>query len=42
MNISNRVEALRKWMQTEGINIFLVPTLDPHNSEYVPEHWKCS
>ena len=41
MNISNRVEALRKWMQTEGINIFLVPTLDPHNSEYVPEHWKC-
>ncbi len=41
MNISNRVEALRKWMQTEGIDLFIVPTLDPHNSEYVPEHWKC-
>ena len=41
MNISNRVEALRKWMQTEGIDLFIVPTLDPHNSEYVPEYWKC-
>ena len=41
MNISNRVEALRKWMQTEGIDLFIVPTLDPHNSEYVPAYWKC-
>ena len=41
MNISNRVEALRKWMQTEGIDLFIVPTLDPHNSESVPAYWKC-
>ena len=41
MNIINRVEALRQWMQTYDIGIFVVPTLDPHNSEYVPEYWKC-
>ena len=40
-HINEHVEALRKWMQGEGIDIFIIPTLDPHNSEYVPEHWKC-
>lgn len=41
MHINTRVEALRAWMQAEGIGLFVIPTLDPHNSEYVPEHWKC-
>ena len=40
-HINDPAEALRKWMQGEGIDIFIIPTLDPHNSEYVPEHWKC-
>lgn len=28
-------------MSAQGIDILVVPTMDPHNSEYVPEHWKC-
>ena len=39
--IQQRVANLRDWMKQEGIDIFLVPTLDPHNSEYVAEYWKC-
>ena len=41
MSINQRVNTLRTWMADEGIGVFVVPTLDPHNSEYVPEHWKC-
>lgn len=39
--INARVNALRAWMQRQGIDVLVVPTMDPHNSEYVPEHWKC-
>lgn len=39
--ITARVEALRQWMSAQGIDVLVVPTMDPHNSEYVPEHWKC-
>ncbi|MDO4211065.1 MAG: aminopeptidase P family protein [Bacteroidales bacterium] len=39
--ITARVEALRTWMSAQGIDVLVVPTMDPHNSEYVPEHWKC-
>lgn len=28
-------------MNAQGIDVLVVPTMDPHNSEYVPEHWKC-
>lgn len=40
-NVANRVAALREWMRQQGIDVLVVPTMDPHNSEYVPEHWKC-
>lgn len=39
--INTRVAALREWMRTQGIDVLVVPTMDPHNSEYVAEHWKC-
>ena len=38
--ISDRVEALRAWMREEELDAFVVPTGDPHLSEYVPAHWK--
>lgn len=38
--ISTRVEALRQWMERHGIGCFIVPSTDPHDSEYPPEHWK--
>ncbi len=39
--INERVASLRGWMSGQGVEAFIVPTMDPHNSEYVPEHWQC-
>ncbi len=36
----NRIDLLRDEMKKEGIDIYLVPTSDPHQSEYLSEHWK--
>lgn len=38
--INKRVEALREVMRREGIDAFIFPSTDPHNGEYVPEHWE--
>lgn len=38
--INSRVKALRIWMEEEKVDAFIVPTIDPHNSEYTPDHWK--
>jgi len=27
-------------MEEEGVNAYLVPSTDPHQSEYIPNHWK--
>lgn len=39
--INTRVAALREWMRQQKIDVLVVPTMDPHNSEYVAEYWKC-
>lgn len=41
MNIPERISALREVMRRESIDAFIFPSTDPHNGEYVPEHWKC-
>ena len=38
--IPERLNALRTWMQQQGIDAFIFPSTDPHNGEYVPDHWK--
>ncbi len=38
--IARRTALLRKTMQEEGLAGFIIPTGDPHNSEYTPEYWK--
>ena len=38
--IQERLEALRAWMRREQLDAFIFPSTDPHNSEYVPDHWK--
>ena len=38
--IQERLEALRTWMRREQLDAFIFPSTDPHNSEYVPDHWK--
>ena len=38
--IKVRVEKLRDYMKTEGLAAFIIPTCDPHLSEYTPAHWQ--
>ncbi len=38
--IRQRVEALRDVMRREKLSAFIFPSTDPHNGEYVPDHWK--
>ena len=38
-SISARIAALRGVMQQPGVAACIVPTADPHLSEYLPEHW---
>ncbi len=38
--LKKRLKSLRRWMEEEEMDVFVVPTTDPHNSEYTPDHWK--
>lgn len=38
--INERVGRLRTWMKENGFTAFVFPSSDPHNSEYVADHWK--
>lgn len=32
--------AFRHWMRENGIDLYIVPTADPHGSEYIAAHWQ--
>ena len=38
-NITERVEMLREYLRKNGLCAFVFPSTDPHQGEYVPEHW---
>lgn len=38
MNVQERIEELRNQMREKGIDAYIVPSSDPHQSEYVAEH----
>ena len=40
MNINQRLQDLREVMQREHLAAFIFPSTDPHQSEYVADHWK--
>ena len=40
ITVGDRVAALRGAMQRHRIDAFVVPSADPHLSEYLPGHWK--
>ena len=40
MSISQRLSDLREVMQREHLAAFIFPSTDPHQGEYVPDHWK--
>lgn len=39
MCTNDKLEMLRKEMAENGVDGFLIPSTDPHMSEYVPDHW---
>lgn len=38
--INERLTELRRVMQREHLCAYIFPSTDPHNGEYVPEHWE--
>lgn len=38
--IKQRIEQLRAVMRAEGVSAFIIPSTDPHISEYVAPHWQ--
>ena len=38
--IADRILALRRLMCEAHLHAFIIPSSDPHNSEYLPDHWK--
>lgn len=38
--VNERVAALRELMKREHLAAFIFPSTDPHQGEYVPEHWR--
>lgn len=38
--IAARLAALREEMRREHLSAFIIPSSDPHNSEYVPSRWE--
>lgn len=39
-SVNERIAALRARMKQAGVQAYLVPSSDPHMSEYPPDHWQ--
>ena len=40
MNINEKLKELRKLMRDEGIDVYIEPSADPHQSEYLADYFK--
>ena len=40
MNINQRIEKLRELMKDRKIDAYIIPTSDPHQSEYLADYYK--
>ncbi|TVQ09534.1 MAG: aminopeptidase P family protein [Bacteroidetes bacterium] len=40
MMTTEKIGALRSLMQDKGFDAYIVPPTDPHQSEYIADHWK--
>ncbi|RMD72451.1 MAG: aminopeptidase P family protein, partial [Bacteroidetes bacterium] len=40
MTVNERIAALRRQMELYGYDAWIIPSSDPHQSEYVAAHWK--
>jgi Xaa-Pro aminopeptidase len=41
MTYKEKLAAIRKQMQENKVNAYIITSADPHMSEYVPDHYKC-
>lgn len=41
MTHAEKLTALRGLMTAQGIDAYIIPSSDPHISEYLPDHYKC-
>ncbi|WP_299759187.1 aminopeptidase P family protein [uncultured Pontibacter sp.] len=41
MTYQERLAAIRSQMKGEGVSAYIIPSADPHISEYVPDRYKC-
>ena len=40
MTTNEKLQALRQLMSEKGFAAYIIPPTDPHQSEYIPDHWK--
>ena len=40
MNAGQKLSRLREKMQAQQLDAYLIPNTDPHQSEYIAEHWR--
>lgn len=41
MNYKEKLVAIRSQMKGEGVSAYIIPSSDPHISEYLPDRYKC-
>lgn len=41
MTYPEKLNAIREQMKADGVDAYLIPSADPHISEYLPDHYKC-
>jgi Xaa-Pro aminopeptidase len=41
MSYTERLTAIRQQMQEQGLSAYIIPSADPHISEYLPDRYKC-
>jgi Xaa-Pro aminopeptidase len=40
MNQAEKLSSLREAMKSKSIDVYIIPSTDPHLGEYVPDHWR--
>lgn len=41
MTFQEKLNAIRTQMKADGTDAYIIPSADPHISEYLPDHYKC-
>jgi len=41
MTTQAKLSRIREQMKTNGVSAYIIPSADPHISEYLPDHYKC-